>query len=565
MRRATPLFLSVLIFVFDAQRSVIAASNFKLATDDGIQVRVESFFEEIPPGGYLPVKVAITNQTSKTFSYNVTASSTLGYGIEQTVTSTATELKVEANQSRTVDLLVPLIPSGSSVSVYRQTQLIVLGPGVRDGGSVSFPSSSANNSSQTTFTAFSADLALRSWGPLRDQAQKDGKSLFGTQFDPDNLPTDWRGLSGLTSLWITDNELDRLAPAQRAALDDWIHQGGHLEWVLAESSTRTVEEFTDPALGTITLHRWNGTELPTEETLATIATRSDSPDRFLSTGYVTNWKLNELVGRLRFPVALLVIFVLLFAITVGPVNLFYFARPGRRQRLFWTTPLISIVASILLGAIIWFQDGSGGSGQRNVLAVLLPGTNQMLIRQEQISRTGLLIDRNFTLTESAFVAPITISTDPIRQSARNFEQSGKAFAGQWFNSRSVQGQYLEAIVPTRARIELVETASDGTPTLLSSVPYALDDILYTAPNGSIWQGGPLRTGERITLTRASEPDVATMRRQSKDTGPLISKPWNQPKELKGAFQATAQAGPYLETLPTIRWTNHQSLLMGQVQ
>ena len=40
-----------------------------------------------------------------------------------------------------------------------------------------------------------------------------------------------------------------------------------------------------------------------------------------------------------------------FGIIVGPVNLFVIARQGRRHRLFWTTPLISLIASLLLIAL----------------------------------------------------------------------------------------------------------------------------------------------------------------------------------------------------------------------
>ncbi len=541
-----------------------ASWDVDLATDDGLQVTVTSPFDQIPPVGYLPVAVTLSSDFDRAHTYDLRASTNLGYGNNHTSASTSQRVTVQPNERITVPLLVPITPKDSALGQNHYANVTLTGPGIRGSGVASFPNHGSTGGRLTTFTALSADLALRSWGPLKEQADKDSRPLVGTDFDPADFPESWLALSGLASLWITDTELDTLRPAQRAALDDWIRQGGHLFWVLDETSTRTVAEFGNPGLGAITLRRWNGKELPTAETLEAIYQVPDSADRSLSQAYTSGWKLADRVGRLRLPVTLLVIFIVVFAVTVGPLNLFVFAGPGRRQRLFWTTPFISIVAGLLLGLIIWIQDGSGGDGQRMVLGVLLPDTNQMLIRQEQISRSGLLLDRSFTLPEDALVAPISLTGSPQLETARRFEQTGKNLSGQWFNSRALQAQYLEAIVPTRARIELVDSAADGTPTLLSSVPYPLDEIHYTDATGQTWFGGPLRTGESVSLTRATPKQTADTRGQSRLVGPLIAEPWEGFHTTKNTFQATATEGPYLETLPAIRWTNHQALLIGPV-
>ncbi len=558
-----PVLLFILILVFLSPTAVQAAWRSTLPTDDGLAITVRSPFDEIPPVGYLPLEVTISNDSDSPLTYEIVATTTFGYGTDETIASTNEKVTVPPSQRFAIPLLVPVVPKSTNTGADRRCAVTVIGPGIEN-PLVNFPSTTSSLNNRTSFTALSADLALRSWGPLKEQAEKDGHPLVGTQFEPNDLPTSWLGLSGLATLWITASELDTLAPAQRTALDDWIRQGGHLFLITKKNSTRSAAEFPAPGIGTVTLRTWDGRELPTAATLADLRAEPRPTDRLLSEDYVRGWKLADLAGRLRLPVLLLVAFIVLFAVTVGPLNLFVFARTGRRQRLFWTTPLISIVASLLLGVIIWLQDGSGGDGQRTVLGVLLPDTNQLLIRQEQVSRSGLLLDRDFTLTEDALVAPISLTGDPTLETARRFEQTGKNLSGQWFNSRSVQAQYLQTIVPTRARIELVNTADDGTPTLLSSVPFTLEEILYLDDSGQTWHGTSLRTGETIALAKSTPETTRALHEKSRTSGPLISQPWQKFWTSPKTFLATTTEGPYLETLPTIRWTNHQTFLTGPV-
>src|SRR4051812_44766524 len=58
----------------------------------------------------------------------------------------------------------------------------------------------------------------------------------------------------------------------------------------------------------------------------------------------------------------LAVFLVLFAMIVGPVNLFVFAPADKRHRLFVTTPIIALVAALGLGVTILMQDGTGGHG-----------------------------------------------------------------------------------------------------------------------------------------------------------------------------------------------------------
>ena len=80
---------------------------------------------------------------------------------------------------------------------------------------------------------------------------------------------------------------------------------------------------------------------------------------------------------------------------------------------------------------------------------------------------------------------------------RSYEQSGRTYGGDWFTSRSVQAQRAEAIVPSRAEIQLLSAGvhADAPPVVVSSIPATLREIRYLDPAGHRWRAA--------TCTRAS--------------------------------------------------------------
>lgn len=574
MRTSLPFYLVVsALGLLAVLGDACAGWSSVVATDDNLDIRVTSIFDRIPGSGYLPTVVAIDNRTNRELQFTVNGFTNSGHGQNAVSGSTLRRVRVPAGASLRTEILIPIPPSATSHQGNARAVLSVSGAGVRDGGRASFQDSGSSSNRQTAFTVVSADLGMRSWGPLAAAAETSKRMLAGSRINPADLSDDWRALAGVSALWITDTELDALKPAQRQTVLDWVRQGGTLYWVTSEDSTRTLAEFEPEitkaktlsfGLGAIRHERWNGTELATEATLKTMFDHRKPVEDSLVAGYSNAWGLADSVGALRFPVVLLTGFVALFAVAVGPLNLFYFAKPAQRHRLFWTTPLISLVASLLLGGIILFQDGLGGAGERMVVGVLLPRTNQMLIRQEQVSRSGLLLSRDFDLEAPAFVSPIFLTGDGSSELSRNFAQSGNRFSGEWFNSRTVQAQYAEAIVPSRARMELVEINADGAPVLLSSIPHALDRVLYAAADGSVWIGGPVRTGERVMLQPATPAAERDFFQAATAAGPLVKEAWQREPGTTGIFYATATSGPFISTLPAIRWRNDQALFTGPV-
>jgi hypothetical protein len=289
----------------------------------------------------------------------------------------------------------------------------------------------------------------------------------------------------------------------------------------------------------------------------------------LTEGYASGWEARKLVGDLQLNTPLLITFMALFGVIVGPVNLFVLAKGGRRARLFWTTPLISVGASALLLAVIVMQDGFGGSGARFVLVYLLPAERKAIVQQEQVSRTGMVLNPAFKISDPVFLAPIKLQSSN-RISSREFEQSPQQqYGGGWFASRSVQAQFAETIMPTRAEVQLLNgsevRANSAAPIIVSSIGATLRTLIYVDETGKRWEARDVHVGQKITLNELQERGSVTNLIPWKG-GPLFAQSLAATISNRNFFWAVTDdvTGIAINTLSSIRWTHQQAVYLGPV-
>ena len=232
-------------------------------------------------------------------------------------------------------------------------------------------------------------------------------------------------------------------------------------------------------------------------------------------------------------------------------------------------PAISLLAVVALGGAIFLQDGTGGTGARRALVVLLPGDNQAAVFQEQVTRTGMVFDSGFALADDTLCAVMETSdvqsrpTTPLRLT----RQDGEA-RGEWFRSRVRQAHHLRRLTPTRARVERVGQSPDGAPILQSTVEAALRDVLYFDATGAAWTAPQISPGAKVTLTRLTAPaDLLQRAKAFGDEGSAyfsaLVREATQPN-APHRFIARVDDGELapLPTLASIRWTDTQVLLAG---
>lgn len=364
-------------------------------------------------------------------------------------------------------------------------------------------------------------------------------------FDPALWPADWRVWSPFQRVVLTEAELLRLDGARRAALRDWVALGGVLDlYPTAEAGVGGGAGEERHGFGAIRrAGRTLGDEATSRVGYRTFTARLASADE----ATLTDERRKELepsTGRLG-----LSLFLIVFGLLVGPINLFVFAPAHRRQRLFITVPALSLAASLLMGVYIVMKDGLGGEGTRRGQVLLLPDSNQAVLVQHQVARTGVLFGTGFGVPEDALLQQVdrggSLFGMPMRPAARYLRDPDEA-GGDWFTSRRMQEQTLRQLVPTRARVELVGGGQgDAPPVVQSSVGATLRDFVYRDATGRLWEAAELPPGVRVPLRARAQ------------AGSL-----NVPAGLFAALGGAAEGLAPLPTLTSIRWDEDVFLYTG---
>ncbi|MDR1009836.1 MAG: hypothetical protein LBM04_01670 [Opitutaceae bacterium] len=404
---------------------------------------------------------------------------------------------------------------------------------------------------------------------------------------PEEWPADWRAWSPFAVAVMTAGEFDALDTARQAALRDWVALGGRL--------------YLKPFAGRRPPSLRNVTVTPERHGMGTITRDDMPPGLYVASegGYggggavamtVTSpsvkaageeeapaanprevralrarpWQpLVKLFGpeevdalQLSQATWWLIFFLLAFGVVIGPVNLFLWAPAGKRHRLFFTVPVISLGASALLALVIVFHDGFGGEGARRALVMLLPGENKAVVAQQQVSRTGMLLGKNFA------IAGDTVLAKTPADSANNIpgkmaERQADAASGDWFTSRAMEGHVLLQVAPTRGRVELLAGGAggeqDAAPVVQSSMAGVLRDFVLVGAGERLWTADEVPPGRRVTLSLNDGREPAI----------LDTFGWQE----AGRFYAVmdgADVAP-IATLGTIRWRDDKVFVTGRAE
>ncbi len=513
----------------------------------GCYVKVESIFGLTARQGSLPFRITFQNQSGADRSCSVKfVIADTNYGQGKIESSSSYRLTAKNNATMVRDVYVAVVPSFTSsgyVQIRFQSEIINLSPVKQDYRSV-------QTDTEFPTLAISSDLARRNLTALNDVVKKaTGSGEFATSFLPDELPTDWQGYSSLDALLIDLPAWKAITELQRQTMLSWVRLGGRLDLYMdpGRSDLGAVPvslngiQFKDDharlGLGEIYLQKYPIDNLPTSsifdlyKTLprAITALAEDYNDPSLDSDNSRSWSpeaaqdatsggslwplLDEINVEQKSPV-LAMIFLVLFAILVAPVNLYFFAGKERRQRLFITTPLISLTACLAITASIFLLDGIGGHGVRVVLADLQPGPKETHIytTQEQLSRTGVMLATGFTRKQEYSINLLRLPNVPLnpfsdgRTEESSFSISGNRCDGPFFRSRSIQGYSLRALRSDRARIEQSGTEND-MPVLVSALSTEIVEFYYIDSSSKAWampSGSAVGSGARIPLAKADD-------------------------------------------------------------
>jgi hypothetical protein len=564
---ASKLILTVLALgTLPSLSAVQVLPALEFSRDSGVNMRITSYYENIPPCGFLPVRVEVKNggDTRRTWTFQSIHNRT-GDSV-----SFMTDLVVEPRTERAFDLLLPLVVQGASGGRYSSLNISISGPGVLRGSTSQH--SSGSGVVNSPFLGMGAELAVKNWGPLEDVLKK-GRSMMldGETLDPQWLPTDWRGLAGFDIILLTSAEWRGIGAGPRNALLDWVTQGGRL--ILGYGGGEAPADLPGAGgWGVGTVEHWGLGDDLVARLEKFLRSGQVSLAEFSQQKYSWRWTLADEVGRPEPPRLMILIFVIAFGVIVGPVNFFVFAAGRNRARLFWTTPLISVGASLLMGAFILFSEGLGGKGRRFAAVLILADQNKTITWQEQVSRTGVLLGGSFVPSApSALLLPIRIGDGtthlPWRERGQHYSLNGDRWSGDWFRSRTTQAQAMVDVAPSRGQFTF-GTAPDGTPTAVSTFEREMTELWYFDADGQPWTARKIAPGETVSLVRAEASAFDRWLNTALTPAGAITRSHltgfaKSPRP--GKFLAAAPGSNRIATLPAIRWQDTGGIVFGRAK
>ena len=402
--------------------------------------------------------------------------------------------------------------------------------------------------------------------------------MHQSEVDPSSAPEDWRGWTTLREFVLTDDDWTAMPTASRRAMLQWLALGGHVVLLADDTDRDRLDRIGLPASQADGRRRVGAGEVIA---LANEAISRGTADTALGDALIERpvgwadspWSgvgLGRQAGFLErgLPVAAILTFLALLAIIAGPVNIMLLAGGGRPARIFWTTPVISLVATSLLLGLMFFRDGVGGAGARRTLCLLDPDRNTMAILQEQFSRTGILLGGSFPIREPSWMQPQPITTTPYNVptvTGSFVEIEDQRRSGDWFTSRSDQAFTLQAVRPGRGRIELAGSAE--APEVLSSLDVTLARVLLIDDQGKWWKTGPLGAGERRRLEPADAAEFESVHNELVGgASHPVARAINRLNGLPGyAWAEAAEPGKVaIATLDAIRWSQDKAWFVGPI-
>jgi hypothetical protein len=394
------------------------------------------------------------------------------------------------------------------------------------------------------------------WEGLKEAVRNRNLPLVLLGMDPELFPDDSEGLLGADILLMRESEWESLPPVSVDVTETWIAQGGTL-YLLGSHTTPSRKI----GLGEIRfLSEFPGEMQPVAEKLSGV----ENPTlRILEQGEFSerNWELRKEFPTIEKPIGVLIVSVIVIAAILGPLNMMVAFRKRRSLQLLWTTPMLSVGISLLVGLAILLGDGIGGHGIRAQRVLILPGQNLEVAWQEQVSRTGVLFRSGFGLEEGWWIKPVALGRSDInRPSSYTFQADGR-HEGDWFSNRRLQAHVLQRTQSTRALVSV--HWENSNPVVTSTVETPFKRLLYRDGKGTLWHGDEISPGQAVQLTRLRGNGSSwkgDIRLRSKSLFP----PDDVLSEKEWFYAEGAGSERLVDTLKAISWEDHSVWFFGPV-
>jgi hypothetical protein len=536
----------VVAFMLATPLAAFASGEERTTAGDDLLIRTDTRWAGGAGGGYLPVRVEISNQAgARSLMLEVTPSDRAHGATVKRV--------VGVDEHATVRFTLPI-----PLAAFRQGLLRVydrrgeLPSHVRViGGAASLgfemaPAMLVVSSRPVDctgyITAAGGSRNVNRFGELREA----GASALAEVVPPASLPDSWIDFSGLDFVAISRDDLADLGPSVRSAVLKWVHCGGNLIVYRAGDSSGDVE--TLERLLELNEHaavgpRW--TKSGGRKTSLPFATRQlmlgllcafpdqlpDSPgawSTFLSSvgqprfswvhrhGIAPDFGTEEFYNFMNpnirgVPVYGFMVLITAFAVLIGPVNYFYL----RRKRLLWlllvTVPATALATSVLLVGYSVAAHGFSIRSRIRSLTVLDQKSHSAVTVARLALFAGVAPARGMQFSPETAVYPVFPPTTAPGAFTVDWAENQSLTSG-WLLSRT-RTQFLTIRhAEQRARVD-VKPGQDGGLAIVNGLPWELEAVLVADASGRLLSARnvlPDATGPLAGASEANRSDFVRL-------------------------------------------------------
>ncbi|MDR0704620.1 MAG: hypothetical protein LBF88_06480 [Planctomycetaceae bacterium] len=203
-------------------------------------------------------------------------------------------------------------------------------------------------------------------------------------------------------------------------------------------------------------------------------------------------------------IKLIMVLIIVFAVLIGPVNIYVLSLMKRRIWLMWTVPLTSLVAGVSVLSVSLFQEG--------FLRQSSSATYTVLDQQREEAVTFGFVGFYSTLTPRGLIfAPETEATaciTPYRNS-KSLEfyliAGGNQFLTHgWINAR-IPSYFAIRKAQSQRKERITFDWTADSPTAANGLGVDINKLTVCSPKGELLTAHHIKAGEKVSLTVSSIP------------------------------------------------------------
>ena len=493
--------------------SLFGQNTFSPPMEDGAQakVRIISIYENaMPKAGHVPFIIEITNASKARAVYRVNSTALAGHiGRDGVNSQLIAEIEVEGRSSVRREIYVPV--SFNEKTTFSQTRLSleIRGPGIDGVGLVSlYDSVSADRETTHVYLASQRADRLLTLNYTNSNYSDRSTEFQKAVYSPRYLPTQAAGYESLDGFVLIHSDWPEIPVESQEALLDWVGWGGQIFFMATPNQGAPPSSLRRLGISSEQRKVNRGAGTIAYVSLGdSFASRSPVAHKAISFGWLGRWSDVIDADPVTINALMVIMFMVAFAVIIGPFNLLKLAPRKNRFRIFVTTPIISLVASLILGAVILLGDGIGGYVLTQQITFYDSDRGRLLTRQSYLARASLLLDSSVSIPQESHLLPRKVGSAVTLD--ENFIVDGPIHQGDYLSNRSWNGLEMIHVEPTRSEIRIIRSTGAGL-TLFSSMDTLISEIVYREKDTeNVWRARDVRQGQSVEMERI---DLAELRR-----------------------------------------------------